>query len=88
MSLPAPRDTLVLEYNDPQALEDLFQSQGNSIAAIVLEPVVGNMGLVVPTMEFMAAARQLTLTHGSLLIFDEVMTGFRLSLAGAQEFLV
>lgn len=50
------RDTLVLEYNDPQALEDLFQSQGNSIAAIVLEPVVGNMGLVVPTMEFMAAA--------------------------------
>lgn len=78
------RDTLVLEYNDPQALEDLFQSQGNSIAAIVLEPVVGNMGLVVPTMEFMAAARQLTLTHGSLLIFDEVMTGFRLSLAGAQ----
>jgi len=79
------RDTIVLEYNDAAALEDLFASQGEAIAAVLLEPVVGNMGLVVPSAEFLAAARRLTHRHGALLVFDEVMTGFRLAYGGAQE---
>ena len=81
------RDTLVLEYNDTAALEDLFRTQGDALAAVLLEPVVGNMGLVVPTREFLDAARSLTTRHGALLVFDEVMTGFRLALGGAQEVL-
>jgi len=80
-------DTLVLEYNDAAALESLFKEQGLEIAAVLMEPVVGNMGLVVPTREFLTAARRLTLAHGALLVFDEVMTGFRLALGGAQEIL-
>ena len=79
------RDTLVLEYNDPEALEEIFRREGNAIAAVLMEPVVGNMGLVVPTAEFLAAARRLTTRHGALLVFDEVMTGFRLAYGGAQE---
>jgi len=81
------RDTVVLEYNDPQALDDLFAARGDTIAALLLEPVVGNMGLVVPTPEFLATARRLTAAHGTVLVFDEVMTGFRLSLGGAQQLL-
>ena len=81
------RDTIVLEYNDPQGLEDVFAAQGGEIAALLMEPVVGNMGLVVPTAEFLAAARRLTERHGALLVFDEVMTGFRLAAGGAQEIL-
>ncbi|RLT15911.1 MAG: glutamate-1-semialdehyde-2,1-aminomutase [Planctomycetota bacterium] len=81
------RDTIVLEYNEPESLEDLFASAGDSIAAVVMEPVVGNMGLVVPSKDFLAAARRLTHLHGALLVFDEVMTGFRLSYGGAQQIL-
>ena len=81
------RDTLVLEYNEPQELEDAFRTAGDSIAAVLLEPVVGNMGLVRPEPEFLATARRLTREHGALLVFDEVMTGFRLALGGAQEIL-
>lgn len=81
------RDTIVLEYNDPQELEDAFRVGGDTIAAVLLEPVVGNMGLVRPDPEFLATARRLTREQGSLLVFDEVMTGFRLSLGGAQEIL-
>lgn len=81
------QDTIVLEYNQPQELEDLFAKSGSTIAAVLLEPVVGNMGLVVPTREFLDAARRLTAKHGALLVFDEVMTGFRLSLGGAQQIL-
>jgi glutamate-1-semialdehyde 2,1-aminomutase len=80
-------DTLVLEYNDVEGLEALFKTRGLEIAALLMEPVVGNMGLVTPSREFLAAARKLTLAHGSLLVFDEVMTGFRLSLGGAQQIL-
>jgi glutamate-1-semialdehyde 2,1-aminomutase len=79
------RDTLVLRYNDAAGLEAAFASQGSRIAAIILEPVVGNMGCVVPTTGFLQAARQLTEKHGALLIFDEVMTGFRVAYAGAQS---
>jgi glutamate-1-semialdehyde 2,1-aminomutase len=78
-------DTLVLRYNDTQALRDLFQAKGDQIAAVILEPVVGNMGLVPPTDEFRKELRRLTTLDGALLIYDEVMTGFRLAYGGAQE---
>ncbi|MFO0809693.1 MAG: glutamate-1-semialdehyde 2,1-aminomutase [Gemmataceae bacterium] len=78
-------DTLVLRYNDCQGLAEAFAAHGDRIACVVLEPVVGNMGLVAPTHEFLTALRTETHTHGAILLFDEVMTGFRLSYGGAQE---
>lgn len=81
------RDTLVLQYNDAAGVEAAFAKHGERIAAAILEPVVGNMGLVVPSKNFLDALRSLTLRHGALLIFDEVMTGFRLSVGGAQQIL-
>jgi glutamate-1-semialdehyde 2,1-aminomutase len=77
-------DTLVLRYNDVQGLADAFAAHGERIAGVILEPVVGNMGLVVPSDEFLAELRRLTEKHGALLIYDEVMTGFRLAYGGAQ----
>lgn len=79
------QDTLVLRYNDVAGLEEAFKTKGDTIAGVILEPVVGNMGLVTPTKEFLAALRTLTYNAGSLLIYDEVMTGFRLALGGAQQ---
>ena len=79
------KDTLVLEYNDTETLVKTFEERGDSIAALLMEPVVGNMGLVEPSREFLQAARALTEKHGTVLVFDEVMTGFRLALGGAQE---
>jgi len=76
---------LVLPYNDRAALEALFAARGAEIAAVILEPVVGNMGTVPPHPEFLGALRSLTAAHGALLVFDEVMTGFRLARGGAQE---
>ena len=81
----ASRDTLVLEYNDPAGLEEAFAAHGQRIAAVILEPVVGNMGVVAPSAEFVAALGRLTQRHGALLICDEVMTGFRVALGGAQS---
>lgn len=78
-------DTLVLRYNDVEGLRQAFGGQGGKIAGVILEPVVGNMGLVVPSREFLTELRRLTQHHGALLIYDEVMTGFRLALGGAQE---
>jgi glutamate-1-semialdehyde 2,1-aminomutase len=78
-------DTLVLRYNDVQGLADAFAAHGERIAGVILEPVVGNMGLVRPSSEFLAELRRLTDKHGALLIYDEVMTGFRLSYGGAQQ---
>jgi glutamate-1-semialdehyde 2,1-aminomutase len=78
-------DTLVLAYNDVGALKNAFDGRGSEIAGVILEPVVGNMGLVEPTREFLNSLVELTKKHGSLLIFDEVMTGFRLAPGGAQE---
>ena len=83
----ATQDTVVLRYNDCQQLADLFAARGSEIAGVMLEPVVGNMGLVVPTPEFRKELRRLTHDHGALLIYDEVMTGFRLSYGGAQALL-
>ena len=80
-------DTLVLRYNDCQQLAELFAAHGDSIAGVMIEPVAGNMGLVVPSPEFRKELRRLTHQHGALLIYDEVMTGFRLSYGGAQALL-
>ncbi|WP_028453906.1 glutamate-1-semialdehyde 2,1-aminomutase [Chitinilyticum litopenaei] len=77
-------DTLVLPYNDVAALEALFAEQGSQIAALIVEPVAGNMNLVPATPEFVAAMRKLTQDHGAVLIYDEVMTGFRVGLGCAQ----
>ena len=76
--------TLTLEYNNTQQLEDLFAKSGDEIACVIIEPVVGNMNLIVPKMEFLHTLRALCTKHGSVLIFDEVMTGFRVALGGAQ----
>jgi len=76
--------TLTLEYNNTQQLKELFASAGNEIACVIIEPVVGNMNLVVPHMEFLQTLRELCTEHGAVLIFDEVMTGFRVHLGGAQ----
>jgi glutamate-1-semialdehyde 2,1-aminomutase len=83
----ATQDTHVLRYNDIQQLEDLFREKGSDLAGVMLEPVVGNMGLVPPSPEFRKALRTLTQKHGTLLIYDEVMTGFRLAYGGAQALL-
>jgi glutamate-1-semialdehyde 2,1-aminomutase len=80
-------DTIVLRFNDVPGLAAAFQAQGDKIAGVMLEPIVGNMGLVVPSTEFLAELRRLTHKHGALLIYDEVMTGFRLAYGGAQELL-
>lgn len=76
--------TLTVPFNDANALADVFE-QHQDIAAVIIEPVVGNMGCVPPAQSFLNAVRELTSAHGALLIFDEVMTGFRLARGGAQE---
>lgn len=80
-------DTLVLRYNDVQGLADAFHDRGDRVAGVIVEPVAGNMGLVRPSADFLGALRHLTERHGALLIYDEVMTGFRLAYGGAQEVL-
>ncbi len=82
----AVQDTLILPYNDLDAVERVFAEQGSDIAALILEPVAGNMGVVTPKEGFLKGLRDLTKRAGSLLIFDEVITGFRLGLGGAQSF--
>ncbi|MBI2823973.1 MAG: glutamate-1-semialdehyde 2,1-aminomutase [Planctomycetia bacterium] len=79
------RDTLALRYNDVNDLERAFSAHGQRIAGVILEPIVGNMGCVVAAPEFLSALRRLTRESGALLIFDEVMTGFRVAYGGAQE---
>lgn len=79
------KHTLVLEYNNIEQLEETFKKMGNEIACIIVEPFAGNMNLVKPTTEFIQALRSLTEQNGALLIYDEVMTGFRVALNGAQS---
>ncbi len=79
------KNTLVAPYNDLQAVENLFVRTGDKIAAIIVEPVAANMGVVLPQKGFLEGLREITLKYGALLIFDEVITGFRLSKGGAQE---
>lgn len=80
----ATADTLTLPYNDIPALRDLFERQGSRLACVIVEPVVGNMGCVPPAPGFLETLRELTSQYNSVLIFDEVMTGFRLAYGGAQ----
>jgi len=77
--------TLVSNFNDLDMLGKYFRAQGNEIAAVIVEPVIGNMGVIVPQKGFLEALREVTAQAGALLIFDEVMTGFRLARGGAQE---
>ena len=78
------RHTLVLDYNDPQQLADAFARHADKIACVIVEPVAGNMNLIAPKLEFLQALRGLCAQYGALLIFDEVMTGFRVGLDSAQ----
>lgn len=80
------RNTLVAVYNDPSSVEELFKLHGERIAAVIVEPVAANMGVVPPAPGFLQLLRELTSRHGSLLIFDEVITGFRLAPGGACEY--
>jgi glutamate-1-semialdehyde 2,1-aminomutase len=77
--------TLTLPFNDLDAVHALFRARGHEIAALIVEPVAGNMGVVPPAPGFLAGLREITARHGALLIFDEVITGFRLAYGGAQE---
>jgi glutamate-1-semialdehyde 2,1-aminomutase len=79
------QDTLIAEFNELDSVEVLFEKYPESIAAVIIEPVAGNMGCVPPVKGFLEGLRELTQTNGSLLIFDEVMTGFRVYPGGAQE---
>jgi glutamate-1-semialdehyde 2,1-aminomutase len=78
-------DTLLVEYNDAAALREVFAARGGEIACVILEPVAGNMGVVPPLPGFLEEARRLCTEAGALLIFDEVITGFRVAWGGAQE---
>ena len=79
------QNTIILPYNDAAALEQIFAEKGNDIAGIIVEPVAGNMGVVPPLPGYLEKMRELCTKHGSVLIFDEVMTGFRVARGGAQE---
>lgn len=80
------QDTLLAGYNDLESVENLFHEQGEDIAAVIVEPVAGNMGVVIPEKGFLEGLRDITSKNGALLIFDEVITGFRLAKGGAQEY--
>jgi len=77
--------TLTLEYNNSEQVREVFRHRGKEIAGVIVEPVAGNMNCIPPVPGFLETLRELTTAHGSLLIFDEVMTGFRVALGGAQE---
>jgi len=81
------RLTLSLPYNHPAAVQKTFERFGADIACVIVEPVPGNMGVIIPDPAFLEGLRNITATHGAILIFDEVITGFRLAPGGAQEVL-
>mmetsp|Transcript_57841 Transcript_57841/g.106896 ORF Transcript_57841/g.106896 Transcript_57841/m.106896 type:complete len:460 (-) Transcript_57841:113-1492(-) len=82
----ATAPTLVAQYNDLESVEKIFKEHKDEIAAVILEPVVGNSGFIPPTKEFLQGLRKLCDKNGALLVFDEVMTGFRIAYGGAQEY--
>jgi glutamate-1-semialdehyde 2,1-aminomutase len=77
--------TTVLPFNDTEALEREFSARGRETACVIVEPIVGNMGCVPPRAGYLQAMREITSRHGALLVFDEVMTGFRVAAGGAQQ---
>lgn len=79
------KDTVVLEYNDVAQLEEAFAKMGNEIACVIMEPIAGNMNFVRASVDFTRRIRELTKEHGALMVYDEVMTGFRVALGGAQS---
>src|SRR5918996_251258 len=79
------QETLVADYNDVSSVEQFFEAYPQDIAGVIVEPVAGNMGVVLPDDGFLTALRRLTLDHGAMLIFDEVITGFRVAYGGAQN---
>ena len=81
----AARDTLTVPFNDVEALENVIAERGDAIAAVIVEPVAANMGVVPPEPGFLERLRELTEVHGALLVFDEVITGFRIAFGGAQS---
>eukprot|EP00934_Nitzschia_sp_Nitz4_P000217 Nitzschia sp. Nitz4//scaffold15_size197535//187153//188688//NITZ4_001614-RA/size197535-augustus-gene-0.218-mRNA-1//1//CDS//3329537823//217//frame0 len=83
---PATQDTYCAEYNNLDSVRKILQDNKDQVAAIILEPVVGNSGFIKPDRAFLQGLRDLTREHGALLVFDEVMTGFRVSFGGAQEY--
>jgi glutamate-1-semialdehyde 2,1-aminomutase len=80
------QNTIVIPYNNIEALEALMKNQGNDVAAVIVEPVLANVGLILPTEDYLSDLRKITSKYGAVLIFDEIITGFRLSLGGAQEY--
>ncbi len=80
------KNTLIANYNDKKSVEELFSANPDDIAAVIVEPVAANMGVVLPKEDFLPFLREITARYGALLIFDEVITGFRLALGGAQEY--
>jgi len=86
VTMGTARDTVIAEYNNLESVRAIFREKGDQIAAIIVEPVSGNMGCVPPSKDFLQGLRDITKEYGSLLIFDEVITGFRLAKGGAQEY--
>jgi glutamate-1-semialdehyde 2,1-aminomutase len=88
LGIPAEttQNTIVLPYNNYPTLEEVIKQEGHNIAAVIIEPVIGNAGLILPSDDYLQKIRKLTEDYGVLLIFDEVITGFRLALGGAQEY--
>lgn len=80
------KNTIILPYNNFQVLEEVIKNEGDKIAAVIIEPVIGNAGLILPKKDYLNQIRKLTKDHGIILIFDEIITGFRLALGGAQEY--
>ena len=80
------KDTLLAQYNNLESVDTIIAEHGPNLAAIIIEPVAGNMGCIPPSPGFLESLRALCTEHGILLIFDEVMTGFRLAPGGAQEY--
>jgi glutamate-1-semialdehyde 2,1-aminomutase len=80
------RDTLIAQFNDLSSVQEIFQNRGDQVAAVIVEPVPANMGVFLPEPGFLEGLRELTIQYGALLIFDEVISGFRLAKGGAQEY--